>query len=198
MRRVGIWVWTTVIIPSRGGPHSGSESESRSVESDCLRPHGWQSPRNSPGQNTAVGSLSLLQGNLPDPGIKPRSPALQADSLPAEAPGKPTLRQTQRQKCRRESREMTCRDALLRLDSTHLSAHTRIHTQLWIKLLWELLWEAKRRLWAPRASSPGNILENCSSPVKCLADNHPRRKHCPRESTVLENIIKTTRAELQF
>ena len=29
-------------------------------------------------------------GNLPHPGIKPGSPALQADSLPAELPGKPT------------------------------------------------------------------------------------------------------------
>ena len=27
--------------------------------------------------------------DLPDPGIKPRSPALQADFLPAEPPGKP-------------------------------------------------------------------------------------------------------------
>ena len=36
-----------------------------------------------------VGSLSLLQGNLPNPGFEPRSPALQADSLPAEPPGKP-------------------------------------------------------------------------------------------------------------
>ena len=30
----------------------------------------------------------LLQGNLPDPGIEPGSPALQADSLPSEPPGK--------------------------------------------------------------------------------------------------------------
>ena len=28
-------------------------------------------------------------GDLPNPGIKPRSPALQADSLPEESPGKP-------------------------------------------------------------------------------------------------------------
>ena len=28
-------------------------------------------------------------GDLPNPGIKPRFPALQADSLPAEPPGKP-------------------------------------------------------------------------------------------------------------
>ena len=31
-----------------------------------------------------VGSLSLLQGNLLNPGIEPRSLTLQADSLPAE------------------------------------------------------------------------------------------------------------------
>ena len=30
-----------------------------------------------------------LPGDLPNPGIKPRSPALQADSLPAEPQGKP-------------------------------------------------------------------------------------------------------------
>ena len=59
-------------------------SESRSVKSHSLRPHGLYSPWNSPGQNPRVGSLSLLQGNLPDPGIEPRSPSLQADSLPAE------------------------------------------------------------------------------------------------------------------
>ena len=30
-------------------------------------------------------------GDLPDPRIEPRSPALQADSLPSEPPGKPIL-----------------------------------------------------------------------------------------------------------
>ena len=30
-----------------------------------------------------------LPGDLPNPGIEPRSPALQADSLPSEPPGKP-------------------------------------------------------------------------------------------------------------
>ena len=30
-------------------------------------------------------------GDLPDPGIKPGSPALQAGSLPPEPPGKPIL-----------------------------------------------------------------------------------------------------------
>ena len=56
--------------------------------SDSWRPHGLYSSWNSPGQNTGVGSLSLCW-DLPNPGIEPRSPTLQADSLPAELPGKP-------------------------------------------------------------------------------------------------------------
>ena len=105
-------------------------SESHSVVSDSLQPHGLYIPWNSPGQNTRVGSSSLLQGifstqgsdpdlphgrqmlyqlshqgssssrlldwvaisfpeDLPDPGIKQGSPALQEDSLPSELPGKP-------------------------------------------------------------------------------------------------------------
>ena len=72
---------------------SPSVSESRSVVS-TLRPHGLYSPWNSLGQNTGVGSLpfsrgSSRSGDLPDPVIAPRSPALQADSLPAEPWGKP-------------------------------------------------------------------------------------------------------------
>ena len=46
-----------------------SESEIRSVVSNSLRPHGLYSPWNSPGQNTRVGSLSLLQGNFPTQGL---------------------------------------------------------------------------------------------------------------------------------
>ena len=39
------------------------ESENHSVVSDSLWPRGLYSPWNSPGQNTRVGSLSLLQGS---------------------------------------------------------------------------------------------------------------------------------------
>ena len=35
------------------------------------------------------GLLCPPPGDLPDPGIEPRSPALRADSLPSEPPGKP-------------------------------------------------------------------------------------------------------------
>ena len=48
-----------------------SESESRSVVSNSLWPPGLHSPRNSPGQNTGVGSLSLLQGIFPTQGSNP-------------------------------------------------------------------------------------------------------------------------------
>ena len=54
-------------------PHT-CESESRSVVSDFLRPHGLYSPWNSPGQNTGVGSLSLLQGFFPTQGPNPGLP----------------------------------------------------------------------------------------------------------------------------
>ena len=46
------------------------------------------SPWNSPGQNTGVGGLSLLQGIFPTQGWNPGLPHC-ADSLPAEPQGKP-------------------------------------------------------------------------------------------------------------
>ena len=50
------------------------ESESHSVLSDSLWPHGLYSPWNSPCQNTRVGSLYLLQGIFPTLGLNPGSP----------------------------------------------------------------------------------------------------------------------------
>ena len=66
-----------------------SETKSHSVVSDSLQPHGQYSPWNSPGKNIGwvppPGDLpSPGEGGLLNPGIEPRSPALQADSLPAE------------------------------------------------------------------------------------------------------------------
>ena len=57
------------------------ESESHSVVSDSLRPHGLYSPWNSPGQNTGVFSSFPSPGDLPNSWIEPRSPTLQADSF---------------------------------------------------------------------------------------------------------------------
>ena len=54
------WKAISSVVSSVRDP--SSESESCSVVSDSLRPHGLYSPWNSPNQNTTVGSLSLLQG----------------------------------------------------------------------------------------------------------------------------------------
>ena len=54
---------------------------------DCSMPGLWGFSR----QNSGVGCHALLQGNLPNPGIKARSPTLQVDSLPSEPWGKPRI-----------------------------------------------------------------------------------------------------------
>ena len=69
-----------VLFPSLDGasltpyPHGESESESRSVMSDSLQSRGLYSPRNSSGQNTGVGSLSLLQRIFPTQESNPGFP----------------------------------------------------------------------------------------------------------------------------
>ena len=57
---------------------------------DCSLP-GASVHWDSPGKNPGVGCHAHLQRNLPNLGVKPRSLALQADSLPSELPGKPGL-----------------------------------------------------------------------------------------------------------
>ena len=64
------------------------KSESHSVMYNSLQSRGLYNPWNSPGQNTGVGSLSLLQGIFPTQGLNPGLSTLQADSLPAEPQGK--------------------------------------------------------------------------------------------------------------
>ena len=50
------------------GVHGVRKEDGHSAVSESLRPHGLHSPWNSPGQNTGVGSLSLLQGIFPTQG----------------------------------------------------------------------------------------------------------------------------------
>ena len=45
----------------------------------------------SSSKNTGLGCCALLQWIFPTQGIEPRSPALQADFLQSEPPGKPIL-----------------------------------------------------------------------------------------------------------
>ena len=77
-----MWVAATPNVPLQRPSHLPdplprsleSEGESRSVTSDSLRPHGLHRPWNSPGQNTGVGSLSLLQGIFATQGWNPGLP----------------------------------------------------------------------------------------------------------------------------
>ena len=67
---------------------------SRSVVSDFLRPQGLKPtsllwPWGFSRQEYWSRLPCPPPGDLPNPGIKPRSPALQANSLPSEQPGKP-------------------------------------------------------------------------------------------------------------
>ena len=74
--------------------HSDSfESEVKSLSRVWLFATLWTVAHQAPlsmgfsRQNTGVGCHFLLQGNLPNPGIEPRSPTLQADALTSEGPG---------------------------------------------------------------------------------------------------------------
>ena len=74
-------------------PDKGYVRVSRSVMSDSVTP--WtiacQAPLSMefPRQEYWSGLPFPSPGDLPDPGIEPGCPALQADSLPSEPPGKP-------------------------------------------------------------------------------------------------------------
>ena len=94
-------------------------SESCSVMSNSLQPHGLYSPWNSPGQNTGVGSCTLFQGIFPSQGSNWDLPTLQADSLPAVAQTVnhlPTVRETWVQSLGREGsleKEMATHSSIL-------------------------------------------------------------------------------------
>ena len=61
----------------------------RSLRPHTLQPTGLLCPWGFSGQEYWSGLSCPPPGDLPHPGIEPRSPALQAASLPAEPPGKP-------------------------------------------------------------------------------------------------------------
>ena len=65
-----------------------NESESRPVVSNSLRPHGLHSSLILQARKLEWVAFTFSRGSS-HPGIEPRSSAVQADSLPAELPGKP-------------------------------------------------------------------------------------------------------------
>ena len=81
--------WSIFSLPSE------SESVSRSVVSNSATP--WTIAHQAPlsmrfsRQEYWSGLPFPSPGVLPNPGLEPRSPALQVDSLPPELPGRPSL-----------------------------------------------------------------------------------------------------------
>ena len=73
-------------MPSSRG---SSQPRSPALQTDTLKTDSLSYEPPGKPKNIGVGSLSLLQGNLPNPGIEPGSPEFQEDSLPAEPQGKP-------------------------------------------------------------------------------------------------------------
>ena len=71
------------MLSSRGFPLPGDQTQVSRITGRFFTTEPPGKPK-----NTGVGSLSLSRGTS-DPGIKPGSLALQADSLPAELPRKP-------------------------------------------------------------------------------------------------------------
>jgi len=59
--------------------------------SNSLQPHGLYSPWNILQARILEWVAFPFSRNLPNPGIEPRSPTLQADSLPAEPQGSPRI-----------------------------------------------------------------------------------------------------------
>ena len=68
--------------------YSACESESCSIVSDSLRPHGLYSSWNPPGQNTGVGRLPFSRGSSQSRNQTQVSHTA-GNSLPTEPPGKP-------------------------------------------------------------------------------------------------------------
>ena len=86
---LGVWLVCSIVLVS-GVQHSSSCCAvlSHSVTSnsswslDCSPP-GSSVQSVLPSKNTGVGCHAHLRVNLPNPGVKPRSPALQVDSSPS-------------------------------------------------------------------------------------------------------------------
>ena len=106
---------------------------SHAVMSDSLRPCGLQPTRLlCPWRFSRKECWSGLScpppGDLSNPGIEPRSPALQGDSLPSE-----------RSKAR--NRISLCLKDMIYLKHTHLCTHMHTHTHILICLLnWDGFW----------------------------------------------------------
>ena len=89
-----IWLFHSKVFPQEGRKRGGGSLVAKSCPTLATP---WTVAHQAPlsmgfsRQECWSGLPFPSPGDLPNPGIEPRSPALQEDTLPAEPPGKPQL-----------------------------------------------------------------------------------------------------------
>ena len=106
-------------------------------------------------------------GDLPDPGMEPGSPALQADSLPSELPGKPTIILRQDVNNRRYSRKAR--------RTNRNSLHNLFRRRGWQRMRWldGITNSMDMSFWASSRSLQGSLA--CCSPWGCQESDTTER-----------------------
>ena len=131
-----------------------SESESRSVMSDSLRPHEPYSPWNSPGQNTGACSLTLLQRIFPTQGLNPGLPHCRRILYQLSYQESPTDCQLQTGTCQEHCQWLN--------NSNKGICHLPLPLRRWNPALLQLLtlhsrWGSSG--WSEALCAPGNLVE---------------------------------------
>ena len=70
-------------------PRACAPHQENTLRWETLTPQLESSPHSPPLEKSPHSNKDPSPGDLPDPGIEPRSPTLQADALSSEPPGKP-------------------------------------------------------------------------------------------------------------
>ena len=119
-----------------------------------------------------MGCHFLLQGNLPDSGTEPESPALQADSLPSEPPGKPRIGRVFTANSKEPARTVSSRDAGWGLgrgvkdDAKALKTKGRSEAGSFVSPRSSTGFQDKVRGGRPSLSSARHLRSHCSWPTR--------------------------------
>ena len=160
-----------------------SRSENCSVMSDFLWSHGLYSPWNSPGQNTGVGSLSLLQGIFPTQGLKPGLPHCRQILYQLSHKGSPAMSNLRKNKAGK-GRERNIRRAAAAAAESPQSCPTlcdptdglppgspvpgtlQARTLEWVAISFSKLWVKYRQIWGHFNLNPSVKIFNKLSSFK--------------------------------